>query len=119
MKTTALRNWSAVGLSVLTAAAVISVSADQQTTATKHYKSYTGTVKAVDPKEHVLDVKKVLLSKTFNLEDSCEYMFLKGSGATSDLRPDQKVTVHYQDAHSVLVANRIEQRPLRYEGTVK
>lgn len=106
-------------MSILAAAAVFSASADQQTTATKQYKSCTATVKSVDPKEHVLVVKRFLLGKTFNLGDSCEYMFLKGPGALSDLRPGQKVTVYYQNVHGVLVAHRLEQRPLRYEGTVK
>lgn len=120
MKTTALRRWTAVCLSVLTAAAVIRASADQQTTATKHSTSYTGTVKSVDPKKHVLGVKGVMLSKTFNLGDSCEYVFVaKGAGTINDLRRGQKITVYYQNAHGVLVANRIEQRLLRYEGTVR
>jgi len=119
MKTTALRRWTAVCLSVLTAAAIISASADPQTTAAKHNKSYTGKVKAVDPKEHMLSVKGFMLGKTFNLGDSCNYVFLKGAGTISDLRPGQKVTVCYQNAQGVLVANRIEQQPLRYDGTVK
>jgi Cu/Ag efflux protein CusF len=119
MKTTALRRWTAVCLSVLTAAAIISASADQQTTAGKHSKSYTGKVKAVDPKEHMLGVKDFMLGKTFNLGDSCDYVFLKGAGTISDLRPGQKVTVYYQNVHGVLVANRVEQQPLRYDGTVK
>ena len=66
MKTTALRRRTAVCLSVLTAAAVISASADQQTKA-RHDKSYTGTVKTVDPKEHTLHVEGAVLNKSFNL----------------------------------------------------
>lgn len=118
MKTTALRSWTAVCLSVLTAA-VLSASADQQTKARRE-KSYTGTVKSVDPKEHTLHVKGALLNKSFNLGDLCEYTFVgKSAGSINDLRPGQKITVCYQNVHGVLVANGIAQEPMRYEGTVK
>jgi len=118
MKTTALRRWTAVCLSVLTAA-VISASADQQTKA-RHDKSYTGTVKSVDPKEHMLHVKSAMFNKSFNIGDSCEYTFVgKGAGSISDLRPGQKIIVCYQNVHGVLVADRIEQKPMRYVGTVR
>jgi len=118
MKTTALRSWTAVCLSVLTAA-VISASADQQTKA-RHENSYTGTIMSVDSKEHMLRVKGIMLTKSFNLGDSCEYAFVgKGAGSISDLRPGQKITVGYQNFHGVLVADRIEQKPMRYDGTVR
>ena len=41
------------------------------------------------------------------------------TGAIGDLRPGQKVTVGYQDAHGVLVADRVTQQPMRDEGMVK
>ena len=110
----------AVGASVLTTLAAGKASADQATTATKPEKSYTGTVVSVDPKEHVLDVKWVVLSKKFNLGESCAYTFLgKGAGTAEDLRPGQKVRVSYQNAHGVLVADRVTQEAMRSEGTVK
>jgi Cu/Ag efflux protein CusF len=37
----------------------------------------------------------------------------------SDLRPGQKVTVSYQNAEGVLVADHIVQQPIRYVGTVQ
>jgi Cu/Ag efflux protein CusF len=43
----------------------------------------------------------------------------KGAGTINGLRPGQKVTVSYQNANGVLVANRVEQKPLHHEGTVK
>ena len=120
MKTTTLRNWTAVGLSVLTAAAAIRVSADEQGAAARQTETYTGTVTVVEPKERMLVVKGFLRSKTFSLGDNCEFAYLdKGAGNPSGLRPGQEVTVSYQNASGVLVANRVEQKTLRHEGTVK
>jgi hypothetical protein len=39
-------------------------------------------------------------------------------GTANDLRPGEKVTVSYQASHGVLIADRIEQRPVRFEGMV-
>ena len=124
MKTKALRTWAAVGLSVLTATAAYRASADDASanaTAAKPDKTYTGTVVSVDPKEHMLDVKGFLFSnKKFNLGDTCAYTIVgQDTGAIGDLRPGQKVTVGYQDAHGVLVADRVTQQPMRDEGMVK
>ena len=41
------------------------------------------------------------------------------TGTVGDLRPGQKVTVGYQDAHGVLVADQVTQKPMRDEGMVK
>ena len=124
MKTKALRAWATVGLSVLTATAAYRASADDasaKATAAKPDETYTGTVVSVDPKEHMLDVKGFLFSnKRFNLGDTCAYAIVgKDTGAIDDLRPGQRVTVGYQDAHGVLVADRVTQRPMRDEGMVK
>src|SRR5207247_4002128 len=120
MKRIRLRTWMAAGAGALTALAAVKAPADQATTATTREKAYTGTVVSVDPKEHVLDVKGVLLSKKLNLGESCAYTFLgKGAGTVDDLRPGQKVRVNYQNAHGVLVADRVTQEAMRSQGTVK
>ncbi len=124
MKTKALRAWAAVCLSALTATAAYRASADDASanaTAAKPDKTYTGTIVSVDPKEHMLDVKGFLFSdKKFNLGDTCTYTIVgQDTGAVGDLRPGQKVTVGYQDAHGVLVADRVTQQPMRDEGMVK
>ncbi len=105
----------------LTATAALRASADQVTPAATPEKSYTGMVTSIDPQEHELSVKKwMFLNKKFNLGDGCAYTLVdKGTGAIGDLRPGQKVTVRYQDAHGVLVADSVAQQPMRYEGTVK
>lgn len=120
MKTTVLCARSVVGLSVLTATLVVGVSADQPTPAPKGERNYTGTVVAVDPQEHELKLKGFLFSKAFSLGDTCTYALLdEGAGNLGDVRLGQKVTVHYENAAGVLVAGRVEQQPLRCEGTVK
>lgn len=95
-------------------------SAEDTATAVMPHKSYTGMVVSVDTKEHALDVKGFILSKSFNLGDNCVYKFVdKEAGVISDLRPGQRVTVGYQDASGVLVADLVTQQPMRAEGMVK
>jgi len=89
-------------------------------TAAKPDKTYTGTVVSVAPKDRTLDVKGFLFSKQFNLGDSCAYKMVgQGAGAIGDLRPGQRVTVGYQDANGVLVADCVTQKPLQEQGMVK
>jgi len=118
MKTT-LRTWTAVCVSVLTATAAVTASADE-TAAVKHEKTYTGMVASFEPKERLLEVKGYVLSKRFNLGEACAFVPAdKAEGAIADLRPGQKVKVGYRDVQGVLVADRIEQQPIQVEGTVK
>lgn len=84
------------------------------------YKTYTGTVISVNPNERLLDVRGWILNKKFHLGDNCGYALLDNpSGAITDLRSGEKVTVSYQNANGVLVADRVKQKPMSYEGTVK
>src|ERR1051325_8673111 len=120
MKINAMRAWTAVGLSALVSTAAVRAFADEVATSTKQDKTYTGTVTAVDPQERVLHVKGLMFTKKFNLGDSCKYTLLDNSaGSINDLRPGQRITVHYQNAQGVLAASRVEQNPMRFEGTVK
>ncbi len=120
MKTTRLGNWTAVCAAFLTATAVFRASADQATTTVQPEKNYTGTVVSVDPKELTLTAKGWIFSKRFNLGAACSYATLdKSPGTVGDLRPGEKVVIRYQDANGVLVADRVEQLPMRYVGMVK
>lgn len=120
MKTNRAKNWMAVCAAVLTTTAVIRASADQAATAAKPEKHYTGTIVSVAPQEHTLETRGFLFTKKFNLGDACTYTLLdNNSGMISDLRPGEKVTVSYQDANGVLIADRVEQQPMRYTGMVK
>lgn len=114
------------GTTVLAAAltTVFRASADPAAAPAKPDRSYTGTVIAVDPKDRRLDVSEWALSKkSFNLSDNCTYAMLfttvaNNHGTADDLRPGEKVTVSYQDSHGVLIADRIEQQTMRFEGMV-
>ena len=77
-------------------------------------------VKSVNPTEHTLKVKWLLFTRKFTLGDKCTYSLVdKPSGAITDLHPGQKVTVSYQDVGGVLAADRVQQKPMDYTGTVK
>jgi predicted RNA-binding protein len=121
MKTTTTKTWLAIWTSVLMATAGQNAFADQPATAAQPEKNYTGTVVSVEPKEHLLNVKGGAFSKKeFNLGQNCAYVLLdKNPADISDVRAGQKVIVSYQDSHGVLIAGRIQQEPMRYEGMVK
>jgi Cu/Ag efflux protein CusF len=77
-------------------------------------------VTAVDLKENTLEARGFLFGKKFNLGSACIYSFLENTpGGEAGLHAGQKVTVSYQNVDGVLVADRIEQQPLRFEGRVK
>ncbi len=69
----------------------------------------------------MLGVKGFLFSKKdFNLGNNCTYTIVgQENGGISDLRPGQQVTVAYQDAHGVLIADQVTQKPMQDEGMVK
>ncbi len=120
MKMKALGTWTAVYVSVLTMAGALATSADDTETNAIPHKSYTDTVVSIDTKEHTLVLEGFFSKKTFNLGDNCTYTFVdKSAGAISDLHPGQRVEVVYQEMHDVLVADRVTQEPMYYEGTVK
>jgi len=134
MNTTRVKEWMVAGATAITATlvfgdaanqpATLATPADHATPTAGPEKCYTGTVVTVDPKERRLSVKEWALSrKTFTLGDNCAYALLfttvaNNHGTANDLRPGEKVTVGYQDAHGVLIADRIEQLPVKLEGTV-
>ena len=121
MKTNTIRTWTAVGVSgLLLATAGQSLASEQAATAARQEKTYTGTVISVNPNEHMLHIKGLILSRNFNLGGSCAYAVLdKPAGAIGDLRPGQKVMVSYQNVKGVLVADTVAQVPMREEGMVK
>jgi Cu/Ag efflux protein CusF len=120
MKTTRLGKWTAICAAFLTVTAVCRSLADEAMTAAKPEKNYMGTVVSVDPKELTLTAKGFMLTKRFNLGAACSYITLEKSSATvGDLRPGEKVVIRYQDANGVLVADRVEQLPMRSVGMVK
>ena len=120
MKTNSALTRTALGLSLLTLVMTFTATAAQPATTAKGEKNFTGMIVTVDPKEHTLGVKGFVVSKTFNLGDSCLFtLWNRNAGTLADLRPGQKVTVAYQNANGVLVASQVDQQPLVHEGTVK
>lgn len=119
MKTTKTMNWMAVGLAFVMATTVVRASAGPPPTKVKPDRTYTAMVKSVDSMEQTLTAKGFFFSKKFNLGAGCVYTLLNTyPGNASDLRKGEKVKVSYQDVHGVLIADRIEQEPVRFEGTV-
>jgi len=113
-------NWSAVCAAILTTTAVFRAAADQPTTVAKPEKCYTGMIRFVDPQERLLNAKGFLLSRKFNLGAACVCTLLDNkAGTIADLRPGEKVTVSYQDSQGVLIADSVDQQPMRNEGMVK
>jgi len=111
---------STVCMTLLTLSTTPSAPADQVSPQTTPDKHYTGNVVAVDSQEHILNVRGWLFGKQFNLGDRCAYV-LPGQavGSLNDLRPGEKIQVTYQKEQGVLVADRIDQVPMSYEGMVK
>jgi len=113
MNATGLKN------SLVAWAGLLTPTADQPATTAGLNKSYTGQVVSVDPKENTLKVKRFVRSKTFNLGAACSFILADAiAGTVNDLRPGEKVTVSYQNAHEVLIAGRIQQQPMRLDGMV-
>jgi hypothetical protein len=120
MKKKTIHAWTSVGVMALVLAGAPALPAEDVSTNSFPLKSYAGTVTVIDGKERTLSLQGFFTSKTFNLGDNCAYVFVdKAVGAISDLRPGQRVGVAYQEVHGVLVASRVIQEPMNYEGTVK
>lgn len=68
----------------------------------------------------MLNAKGIVLNKKFNLGAACTYILWDDkTGTINDLRPGEKITIGYQDVNGVLVADRVEQQPVSFEGMVK
>jgi predicted RNA-binding protein len=119
MKTNVKRILLALGVSALALASISGSAAEPAASGPE--QTFSGTVKEVDLSEHTFKVEGTfLLSKTFNQGSACTYFFLDYAAGTPDgLHAGQKVTVSYQSADGVLVADRVVQQPLSYAGYVK
>jgi Cu/Ag efflux protein CusF len=101
------------------AALPVGLKADQAQAERNHEKTWTGTLTAVNAQNKTLTGKEWLVTKTFNLGGNCPIATLdKQQAALSDLRPGEKVKVYYEDVEGVLVARRIAECPLHYDGIV-
>lgn len=99
--------------------AAIPASAVETEAATKPAETCTGILVSIDPTEHLFSIKRTwhIAHKHLNIGQNCSYTTLDNKpGKIGDLRPGEKVRVDYQKAHGTLIANRIEQQPMRFEG---
>jgi hypothetical protein len=120
MKTISIKKWPAAYAAMLAAGMAFHAAADQPSASPRPENHSTGTVISVDPNNHILVIRGFVLDKKFNLGNACTYALLdKNPGAAADLRPGEKVAVNYQDASGVLIADRVEQQPMRLEGMVR
>jgi len=105
---------------IMAATAAFTARAGQAVTVAGPEETYTGQIVSIDPQDRTLRVKSWTLSqKEFNLGANSSYMLWGiNNGTAGDLRPGQKVSVVYQDSHGVRIADRVEQRPMQYEGMV-
>ena len=119
MKTTKKKCGTVYAL-LLTSALVNRAVADATAPTGPADKNDTGMITAVDPQEHTVELKGLLFNKRFNLGDTCQYkMLYRSTGSASDLRPGEKIAIAYQNSGGVLVADRVEQLPVSFAGTVK
>ena len=131
MKTSKATTWLALGASALTVTAAFRASGDESMTAAptpnersaaaaQNEKSCTGLITSIDPKTHRISVQNwAMYTRKFNLGDNCFYAQVDNNNApATDLRLGEKVTVSYQNSHGVLIADRVQQQSMRFEGTV-
>ncbi|HEV2693930.1 MAG TPA: hypothetical protein VG347_13635 [Verrucomicrobiae bacterium] len=130
MKTTKTTAWIAASAAVLTSVALFRALAAEPATASTNSdtlsnsdkdKTYTGTVSSIDPQTHVLGVQGwTTLSKKFIFNDSCTFAQLdKNKASAKDLRIGERVSVSFEEVNGAVVANRVQQEAMRFEGTVK
>jgi len=82
-------------------------------------KVFNGTVAAIDQKEKTVSAKDFWGTKTFNVADSCRVSLEdQPTASLTELRPGQKVEIGYENAHGVLVANRITQHNQVFTGYI-
>lgn len=121
---TSLQHLASFCAAVIAASATFRSSAEDSESATaiadhpEH--TYTGTVTAFNPGEHVMKVQSwTMFHRSFSLGQSCAFVLPgNATGTLGDLRCGEKVTVDYQKIHGVRVAERIKQIPVRFEGKV-
>ena len=115
-----MKTISKMTLLSLLVALPLGVKAGDQTASMNNEQRCNGTLTAVNAQDNTMTVRPLWFNKTFHIGQNCAVSALdKSTAAVSDLRPGEKVEIRYQDVQGVLVANRITERALRYDGTVQ
>lgn len=100
--------------------AVFAVVSAKSATAPDNQRTYTGILTVLNLREHTLTAEGTLLSREFVLSPECVYTLPdQSTGAVTNLRPGENISVRYQDVAGVLIASRVAQRPMCFEGMVE
>jgi Cu/Ag efflux protein CusF len=79
--------------------------------------TFTGTIRAMDARTRTVTARNLMGEKKFHLADGCKIVVNgKANAGLSDLRIGDRMSVSYEDADGVLVANRIGREPAGQEG---
>lgn len=115
-----MNNIKNIGYTVLIAALPLSAKGDQGRSEPKHEQVWIGTITVVDTKAKTLTGEHWRFAKSFDLGQKCAISTVDNKeAALGDLRPGEKVNIRYQQAEGVLVADRITEQALRYDGRVQ
>jgi hypothetical protein len=70
--------------------------------------AFTGTLTAIDLGDRTLKARAVFETKKFNLADNCAIVINgKTDGQLSDLKPNDRLVLNYDEINGVNVVNRI------------
>ena len=118
--TTKSKNWMAVRSSLMMASSNFRRMAQPLQMVRANERDYSGTVIAINAKEHLLNVRGwTMRLRSFNLSDHCECRQLaKSQASVDDLRPGEMVTVRYINVEGVRIAIRVEQQPALLAGNI-
>ncbi len=115
-----MRTIAKFGLLALVCTVGSRTSADQQMAGSTVEHTWTGTLTGVNAQNNAITGKSFLATRTFQIGDHCVISTLdKKTAALSDLQPGEKVKITYQNAEGVLVADRITEQALCYDGRVQ
>lgn len=74
--------------------------------------TFTGTIRAIDARTRTVTARSLMGEKKFHLANGCKIVVNgKTDAGLSDLRIGERMSVSYEDADGVLVANRIGREP--------
>jgi Cu/Ag efflux protein CusF len=80
--------------------------------------TFTGTIRAIDARTRTVAVRSILGEKKFHLANGCKIVVNgKANAGLNDLRIGDRLSVSYEDADGVLVANRIGREPAGHEAS--
>lgn len=80
---------------------------------------FVGVVASIDPATHTLIMRRRLLDKTFQIGSDCSVVLRNDkTGALSDVRPGEYVTVTYESPKHGAVARQISETSETFSGTL-